>query len=43
DGTARSELVVMDASNFQAPPIARVKLPQRVPFGFHGSWVPNSD
>ena len=40
--TNRSELVVADASNFTAPPIARVKLPQRVPVGFHGSWIPDA-
>jgi carotenoid cleavage dioxygenase len=37
----KSELVIADASNFTAPPIARVKLPTRVPFGFHGSWIPD--
>ncbi|HUQ06672.1 MAG TPA: carotenoid oxygenase family protein [Kofleriaceae bacterium] len=35
-----SDLVVLDAREFGAPPVARVRLPQRVPFGFHGSWVP---
>jgi carotenoid cleavage dioxygenase-like enzyme len=35
-----SDLVVIDAAHFEAPPVARVRLPQRVPFGFHGSWVP---
>jgi carotenoid cleavage dioxygenase-like enzyme len=34
-----SELVVLDAGDFGAPPVARVRLPQRVPFGFHGSWI----
>ncbi|MDC3988811.1 carotenoid oxygenase family protein [Polyangium jinanense] len=34
-----SDLVVLDAKNFGAAPVARVRLPQRVPFGFHGSWV----
>ena len=24
-------------------PVARVKLPQRVPDGFHGSWLPDLD
>jgi carotenoid cleavage dioxygenase-like enzyme len=40
--TDKSELVIADATNFSAPPIARVKLPQRVPFGFHGSWIPSA-
>ena len=33
-----SSLVVFDASAITAGPIARVRLPQRVPFGFHGEW-----
>ncbi len=36
----RSELAVTDAQDVQAGPIARVLLPQRVPFGFHGNWFP---
>ena len=35
-----SDFAVIDASQLSKGPIARVKLPQRVPFGFHGSWVP---
>jgi carotenoid cleavage dioxygenase len=31
--------VVLDAARFEAPPLARVALPQRVPFGFHGNWL----
>jgi carotenoid cleavage dioxygenase len=34
-----TELVVLDASRFAGPPLARVKIPRRVPFGFHGSWI----
>lgn len=34
----RSRLVVLDASDMSAPPVASVALPQRVPHGFHGSW-----
>jgi carotenoid cleavage dioxygenase len=41
--SGKSELVIADASNFTAAPIARVKLPSRVPFGFHGSWIPDED
>ncbi|MEC3996372.1 carotenoid oxygenase family protein [Actinacidiphila sp. DG2A-62] len=34
-----SDLVVLAAQDFTAPPLARVHLPGRVPLGFHGSWV----
>lgn len=36
-GTA--ELVVLDAQDFGRPAVARVQLPQRIPYGFHGNWV----
>jgi carotenoid cleavage dioxygenase len=35
----RSDLVVLDANDFAGDPVAIVQLPQRVPIGFHGSWV----
>ncbi len=35
-----SSFVVLAAADPTAPPIAEVPLPQRVPFGFHGSWMP---
>jgi carotenoid cleavage dioxygenase-like enzyme len=34
-----SDLVILDAAAFTAPPLAKVRLPQRVPFGFHGNWI----
>lgn len=34
-----TELVVLDAQDLQRGPVARVPLPQRVPYGFHGNWV----
>jgi carotenoid cleavage dioxygenase len=34
-----AEFVVMDAQDFDRGYLARVALPQRVPFGFHGNWV----
>ena len=37
--TDRSDLVILDARDTNAAPVATVHLPQRVPFGFHGSWV----
>jgi len=36
-----SDLVVLDATSFAGPPVATVHLPARVPFGFHGSWLPS--
>ncbi len=35
-----SEALILDAKDFSRPPLARVKLPQRVPTGFHGTWAP---
>ncbi|MFZ8997763.1 MAG: carotenoid oxygenase family protein, partial [Ilumatobacteraceae bacterium] len=36
-GTA--EFAVVDAEDFSRGYVARVPLPQRIPFGFHGNWV----
>ena len=40
--TDESELAIVDAKDFTAPPVARIKTGRRVPFGFHGSWVPTA-
>lgn len=37
--THTSDLLILDASNFTAAPIARIHLPIRVPMGLHGSWI----
>jgi carotenoid cleavage dioxygenase len=37
-----SDLVVVAAQDMGGPPVAVVELPVRVPFGFHGCWVPNA-
>jgi carotenoid cleavage dioxygenase len=37
--TRLSELLIHDAADLSTQPLARVKLPARVPFGFHGSWA----
>jgi len=34
-----SEFVILDARNVEAEPVARVLMPHRVPYGFHGNWV----
>lgn len=36
--TERSELVVLDARDLGAGPVARVRVPRRVPIGFHANW-----
>lgn len=38
-GDDTSELVVLEAQDFRAPPVARVRIPARVPYGFHGAWI----
>jgi carotenoid cleavage dioxygenase len=39
--TNSSEFVIFDAASMSSEPIATVQLP-RIPFGFHGNWVPAS-
>jgi carotenoid cleavage dioxygenase-like enzyme len=34
----KSHLVILDAQNPSAGPLARAFLDHRVPFGFHGNW-----
>lgn len=37
-----SELHILDAEDITGPEVASISLPQRVPFGFHGNWVPDA-
>lgn len=34
-----SEVVILDASRPSAAPLAVIKIPVRVPMGFHGNWI----
>jgi len=34
----KSELVILDARDMSAAPVARVKMAARVPIGFHANW-----
>ncbi len=36
-----SDLIILDAQNIERKPVARVRLPKRVPQGFHGNWIPD--
>lgn len=38
----RTSLVVVDARDLGGEPVAVVDIPRRVPFGFHGNWMPAS-
>ena len=41
DGDTRlSHVRIVDAQDFAGPPVASIQLPVRVPFGFHGNWIP---
>ncbi len=38
--TGTSEFVILDAANFTGPPVASIHIPQRIPPGFHGNFIP---
>jgi carotenoid cleavage dioxygenase len=38
-----SDLVILDAGDLAAAPVARIHLPRRVPYGFHGTWIPDDE
>ncbi len=38
--TDTTDLVILDARFFEAPPVAAIHLPHRIPPGFHGNWFP---
>lgn len=37
----QSDLVITDAQDLSGEAVATIKLPARVPFGFHGAWIPS--
>ncbi|HEY4460606.1 MAG TPA: carotenoid oxygenase family protein [Pseudonocardiaceae bacterium] len=42
DATAdTSDLVILDADALGGAPVATIHLPRRVPYGFHGNWLPH--
>jgi carotenoid cleavage dioxygenase len=38
-----SDVVILDAQDFAGEPIATIRLPVRVPYGFHGGWAPDAN
>ena len=41
EATETTELAVIDATDVGSGPVATVALPQRVPYGFHATWLPD--
>jgi carotenoid cleavage dioxygenase len=39
-GREDAEAVILDANDVARGPVARVRIPNRVPVGFHADWVP---
>ncbi|KAF8028632.1 hypothetical protein BT93_E1312 [Corymbia citriodora subsp. variegata] len=39
EGTDESQVHVIDAQKFEGEPVAKITLPQRVPYGFHGTFI----
>jgi carotenoid cleavage dioxygenase len=40
--TDTTDLIILDAANFEAKPQATITIPHRIPPGFHGNWMPAS-
>lgn len=38
-----SYFLILDAQDFQQGPVAKIKIPQKVPIGFHAWWVPRRE
>jgi carotenoid cleavage dioxygenase len=43
DATGETVLAVLDATAVTKGPVAEIVMPQRVPYGFHATWVPDLD
>ena len=41
ENTNTSKFIIIDAQDFESDPVATIHIPQRVPYGAHGSWMPN--
>ena len=36
----RNDMIILDALDIAAGPIATIKIPFRLRYGFHGTWIP---
>ena len=43
EGENATECWVIDAQRFAAGPVARIRTPHTVPYGFHSHWVSSAD
>ena len=43
EGAGQSEVWIVDAQHVLQGPVARLRVPRRVPLGFHACWVPGAD
>jgi carotenoid cleavage dioxygenase-like enzyme len=43
EATDQSECWVIDAQRFTDGPVAKIRIPKRVPYGFHSHWVSGED
>ena len=41
--TNTSDVVILDGRNIASDPVATVRLPRRIPAGFHGAWLPREE
>ena len=41
-GRNAAEVVILHAQDFLGDAVARIEIPARVPFGFHGNWCPDT-
>ncbi len=39
ENTETSELLILNAQDITSEPVARILIPQRVPYGFHCNWI----
>ncbi|WP_159500921.1 carotenoid oxygenase family protein [Microbacterium sp. 18062] len=39
--TQTAEMVIIPAQDIASGPVARIHIPQRIPLGFHGNWIPS--